>query len=555
MSNTDKNVIEHAEKVIEKFGGIRPMATKMDVPVTTVQGWKKRNVIPARRRAQIIEAAQTHDIDLSDLIDGISVANDVDEHNVSEEALASVAKEDVKSEGKSETVIELSKKPTSVDVKGEDIVAPKPRKPRHVDGDLDKRLAESRKSAVTQSTYINLFLISVSIGALLVVFWPKVETAEQSNKRITVLEHDVETVKQEQSMFRGLKLESRLQDLQQQTARAQEGLTRAISAAAVVSQEVLEEKTQNFKGRIAELETNMGALNASPSLAGLLARVKDLESSLPGREQLAQSTSALGSVVSGFGGQMSDLNSALDEARAQDPVLGQTLEGVPRQDLKAAALLLGLSQFRSALNRDGQPFGDDLALLMRLVDPENAPLLESLERLSPHAEAGVLTPSGLSEELRSLTGDIVVSSLKGEDVSIKEKAKARLNDVLQVEKDGELVTGTQTQAAISKTQSLLEAGDLEGAIASIKTLDGNAASAALPWLEKANGALIAQRVQRMLTQSMQGTGGSIGGITAGGIKSNNILSDGIGAIGGGSRLITDEATGIRILRPAKTFGQ
>lgn len=51
-----------ARTVIAAFGGIRPMAAKLGVPVTTVQGWKKRGVIPANRRDEIAAAAQTHDI-------------------------------------------------------------------------------------------------------------------------------------------------------------------------------------------------------------------------------------------------------------------------------------------------------------------------------------------------------------------------------------------------------------------------------------------------------------------------------------------------------------
>src|SRR5579859_4589619 len=43
--------------IIDRFGGIRPMATKLAVPVTTVQGWKKRGIIPQVRHADILAAA------------------------------------------------------------------------------------------------------------------------------------------------------------------------------------------------------------------------------------------------------------------------------------------------------------------------------------------------------------------------------------------------------------------------------------------------------------------------------------------------------------------
>jgi len=56
-----------AGAVVERFGGIRPMATKLGVPVTTVQGWKNRGHIPDNRHDAIRAAAAAHGVDLSDL--------------------------------------------------------------------------------------------------------------------------------------------------------------------------------------------------------------------------------------------------------------------------------------------------------------------------------------------------------------------------------------------------------------------------------------------------------------------------------------------------------
>lgn len=55
---------KRADAVIQAFGGIRPMAGKLDIPVTTVQGWKKRGAIPASRREEILAAAKRLDITL-----------------------------------------------------------------------------------------------------------------------------------------------------------------------------------------------------------------------------------------------------------------------------------------------------------------------------------------------------------------------------------------------------------------------------------------------------------------------------------------------------------
>ena len=54
------------ERLVQRFGGIRPMANKLEVPVTTVQGWKKRGAIPAPRIADLRLAAQRHGIRLDE---------------------------------------------------------------------------------------------------------------------------------------------------------------------------------------------------------------------------------------------------------------------------------------------------------------------------------------------------------------------------------------------------------------------------------------------------------------------------------------------------------
>ena len=51
-----------AQPVIQRFGGIRPMAQKLGVPVSTVQGWKERGAIPANRREEVLAAAERHAI-------------------------------------------------------------------------------------------------------------------------------------------------------------------------------------------------------------------------------------------------------------------------------------------------------------------------------------------------------------------------------------------------------------------------------------------------------------------------------------------------------------
>ena len=80
MTSDQQNIIQKASEIIDRFGGIRPMASKTGIPVTTIQGWKQRDAIPATRREELIAAANQHGIMLGDLLMEIAGAKiDIDE--------------------------------------------------------------------------------------------------------------------------------------------------------------------------------------------------------------------------------------------------------------------------------------------------------------------------------------------------------------------------------------------------------------------------------------------------------------------------------------------
>jgi hypothetical protein len=60
----DEATVPAAHKVIEAFGGIRPMAQKLGVAASTVQGWKERGVIPPARHERILELAKADKLNL-----------------------------------------------------------------------------------------------------------------------------------------------------------------------------------------------------------------------------------------------------------------------------------------------------------------------------------------------------------------------------------------------------------------------------------------------------------------------------------------------------------
>jgi hypothetical protein len=56
-----------AGRVVEAFGGVRPMAARLGIAATTIQGWKSRGKVPHARRQEVRDAAQVAGIDLSEI--------------------------------------------------------------------------------------------------------------------------------------------------------------------------------------------------------------------------------------------------------------------------------------------------------------------------------------------------------------------------------------------------------------------------------------------------------------------------------------------------------
>ncbi len=553
MSQEDIDALKNASVIIERFGGIRPMAAKVGAPVTTVQGWKKRDVIPGARREDVLKAANENSIDLSDLL-ASSPTNAINVKS-SESALADAA-------STNDNDIKITVEPI---LRPQSKPMPSSLSPRidTTHEELMAAIAQGQKKAVRTSLWTTLVFALLVGGAATLALLPSAKKIEQHDEQIAGLEGKVGAMdKDVQAMNEGAgfikdmvpdDIRVKMENLKKEADGISNDVKKVAAEAKQLSKTVLATDAGSLSDRLSVIEAKLADTEGGQAMKDMTARIRNLEVSIAGQEQLGASITELTQIVDSLDGQVNSLSTRMAQAQnTPNSPLGQTLEGVSGSDMKAAALLIAFSQLRESLNRNA-PFGDDVALLQKLVGNDDPQLQDALTRLAPQAEkGGVLTSEGLSNEFKGMAGDIVFSSLKGEDVSVTEKAKVRLTQIMNIKKDGELVGGTPTQKAVAQAQDQLDRGDVQGAIATLNTLDGNAKTQAQPFIDQAQATILADQIQNMLrTMIVANVGTNIN--AASGTNTLNNITTNIQNAMPGQGVVKDEASGFAVLPSPKGF--
>jgi hypothetical protein len=572
MSQEDTDALKNASAIIERFGGIRPMAAKIGAPVTTVQGWKKRDVIPGTRRGDVIKAANDNGINIDDLLaDDIS---EITSEIVSPFIPSSVASMAGNTEEGEESTFSTSADSDEPRITIEPLIKPQVKplpssfqnKVDTTHEDLMNAIAQGQKKAVSASLWSTaIFVVLVGTGAA-VLLWPSAQKIEKHESQLATIEgkmssidNDVQTMNEAAKFLKGMipaEVQKGISDLREQADTIQKTVTDVAIQAEDIRDSVLATDAGSLADRLTILEARLRDMDGAQGLADLTSRVRTMEETFSGQTQLSASVEELRKIVDSLDGQVNTLDTKLTQSQQTDgSALGETLDGVKGSDLKAAAMLIAFSQLRNSLNRN-EPFSNDLVVLQKLAGKDNPELQEALTKLAPQAEkGGVLTSAGLSNELKTMTGDIVFSSLKGEDVSIKEKAKVRLSEIVNVKKDGQVVGGNTTQQTVAQAQALLDAGDVKGALDTLKTLEGESREAADPLIGQAEMTLAAEQVQNLLRQTiLSNAGAEMPQVptTMPSINVDDIKAKVQEAIPGGQGVVKDEESGFQVL-PSKGF--
>lgn len=487
MTNEAHDTLPNASAIIDRFGGIRPMSSKTGIPVTTIQGWKKRDAIPLARLRDIQNAAILYRIDIDDLLVGSEG-------------------QPLEMKAEKEVIISIGASQSTTATRNPDLEQPR------------------YKGALIAAGVI--IFSAAALGAVFAVT-PEVRKLTAQEQRLKDLEAEVVRLQEQQQAAMPSDFEKQLESLKSKVGSLSDQAKYYTAAINDLKTGTMVERVGKLEGHVSHL---LGQANAF-GIQNMLSKVETMQSSVGGAADLNMIMSSLIGEGEMAGSESPEqITSAFEKLRQSDPKIAATFKDIAPEDMRAAVMLMGMAQLRSSLSRNNASFEQDLKILKMTAAKDDPVLQAAIDRLAPKAKSGILTPDGLSKQLRGLTGDIVAASLSGEDVSVEDKALARLGDMIKVEKGGKQVSGTDTQRRIADAQKMLDAGDVEGAVTLLNGLQGPAAEKAKPFLEDAQATMMGGQLQQLLGKNILGSlkglvqngGGGVAYTTSGGGIVNNI---------------------------------
>jgi peptidoglycan hydrolase CwlO-like protein len=296
MSQEDLDALKNASVIIERFGGIRPMAAKVGAPVTTVQGWKKRDVIPGARRDDVLKAANENSIDISDLL--------TDGPRLGGTTISSLEKS-----ASAETAFNDNSEEAKITV--EPIVRPQPRplpaslQPRidTTHEELMAAIAQGQKKAVRASVWTVIAFSVLLGGAAAFALWPSAQKIEKHEDQIANLEgkvgamdNDVQALNEGVGFVKDMvpdDIRDRLANLRKEADAITQDVKNTAKQVQDISKGVLATDAGSLSDRLSVLEAKLADVEGGQAVKDLTARIRGLEVTMAGQAQLADSVAEL----------------------------------------------------------------------------------------------------------------------------------------------------------------------------------------------------------------------------------------------------------------------
>lgn len=453
-----------AEAVIARFGGLRPMASKMGLAVSTVQGWKNRAHIPLSRHDEIRAAAEKHEIELDEAELTRASGEDRPQAAAAGEAGADSA---ASAKGDEKTTSATEAPRTTEDVWR----TREPAAPRRESGDSAQAQAAPqappRRSAAPALVAGAVLLVIGAGGAVLTrdAWLPLVDSDAASSGQ--------------QTAERLQAIDGRLEQLQGNNS----GLTQDDLKPLQTQLEGLDERMAELASQVEQVGRTAGqeqdSLDSLNDQVGQLSgRLDEISGNLPGGEVWQEQMGKLEDQLS----QMSDAASQI-RTRAESRT--------------AAAFAVG--QLRDAVLQ-ARPYANELASVRRQEGADSR-IAEPLEQLADSAEQGVPSLAELKRSFPATAREIVQQARESRADSWAEEIWNRASALVTVRPVGER-SGDDAEAIVARAERRLEEDQLAAAVQELEALQGPPAEVASGWLTQARKRLQAEQALKALGQSV-----------------------------------------------------
>lgn len=432
-------------EIIERFGGIRPMASKLGVAVTTVQGWKERGHIPEGRLPQIIGAASEAGIDLGletvPAPEPVAPKPKIDSKGSKPQAVEAKAPEKKEIKLEAETKIEPEAAP----------------EPKDEAGPAPAEVAAPPRPAQGVSRLVLIVIVALLAGAI--VTQPLWESKLYPGRGTGAtpadsarLDEIAAGLVEVQAAMKGISqdldasekiLSGRLNALEAGGGEA--GAAFAGQLAAIESGlDALKSGLSAIESRIARLEAQQGEVPES-----LTAALRATDASLAElRGEIAELGLKAGTLeggLSSIGGNIADLEARVTALETRPVQTGE----------KIAAMVLAVGQVEAAVN-SGRPYRSALNRLEMLGRDD--PVIsggDAVAALSPWADYGIPDRLALRLRFAELAPAINLALSGHEEGSWLDSVWNRVTGLVTVRRiDGSDLT------PIGKAEQALESGDL-----------------------------------------------------------------------------------------------
>lgn len=453
MSETPEDAQQPAQAVIQAFGGIRPMAHKLGIAVSTVQGWKERGTIPRARHEEILAAARTAGIALEPQL---LADSDQTQPPVIEAVATPLA-------GKGTPAEEPAPEPETAAPESPWSSPPPPAR-----GGLLRALPAAALGGVLVAVG---FLLAMGTSDL----WLGRPLGGEDQQRLARLEQQLAGLAQPSDGSAAL--ESLRQELLAGVAQSVETATAPELQRLAAALDETRKQISDLEARLALLPPAGAESDEPPAWAADL------------RRDLEEQNGRLLALEATLGLQASRLE-ALEQQPPPETAEPETAEleaAAPSQaaatqaDGAAGALALAASGLQQAVAA-GRPFASELALLEQMTEGD-AEAAAPLAVLAPLAESGLPRESDLAAGFPA-TARAIVAAARGESEDWLDSFWDSLGELVTVRPVGE-VEGEMPAARAARAEQRLAAGDLAAAVAELEALSGAPAEAAAPWLAEA----------------------------------------------------------------------